>query len=86
MTATAKQVRKVQRRLLEAAYGASFTMLIQTTQLSSHLLLDALELCEKEHDPAARVLQLWQDWRGTTDYRTFPEYVRWRTSAAMMTP
>lgn len=78
---TDKQVRKVKRRLLEAAYGASFQMLVETTSLSSHALIDALELCEHEADPAMCVLQLWRNWINGgigSDYKPFPEYVRLR--------
>lgn len=80
MTVVDKQVRTVRRKLLEAAYGASFKMLEQTTQLSKSVLVDALELCEDASDPASEVLQMWRNWQSSTEYRSFPEYVRWRSS------
>ena len=89
MTTVAKRVRTVQRRLLEAAYGAQFRMLLETTNLSNVVLLDALTVCEDEPDPPARVLQLWQDWGGGGsggNYWSFPDYVRYRHSPPMMNP
>lgn len=86
--ATDKQVRNVQRRLLEAAHGMQFPMLLSVTKLSRAVLVDALELCANEPDPSARVLQLWRDWGGGGggSYRSFPDYVRWRCSPEMMNP
>lgn len=79
MATIANQVRSVQHRLLEAAHPA----LVQTTQLSIAVLADALELCDHDDDPPARVLALWWAWskaQGASGnyYEMFPDYVRRR--------
>ena len=84
-----RQVQAVRRRLFESAHQFDVDSLRQTTKLGRNIVIDALIMCTDMGGalPVVAVHAIWTEWAkamaftGSSEYRTFPQYLREKVAA-----